>query len=55
MELATTFQFGIGVKVLVLNNKFQGMVQQWQGGYFHCNNTTFLTELVPADLFSSER
>jgi acetolactate synthase-1/2/3 large subunit len=32
MELATAAQYGIGVKVLVLNNEFQGMVLQWQGG-----------------------
>lgn len=31
MELATATQFGIGVKVLVMNNEFQGMVEQWQG------------------------
>jgi len=31
MELQTASQFGIGVKVLVLNNRFQGMVLQWQG------------------------
>jgi hypothetical protein len=31
MELATASQFKIGVKVLVLNNEFQGMVEQWQG------------------------
>jgi acetolactate synthase-1/2/3 large subunit len=31
MELQTASQFGIGVKVLILNNDFQGMVQQWQG------------------------
>ncbi|KAF8759644.1 Acetolactate synthase [Rhizoctonia solani] len=30
MELATAAQFGIGVKVLVLNNEYQGMVEQWQ-------------------------
>lgn len=33
MELQTASQFGIGVKVLVLNNKFQGMVVQWQGTF----------------------
>jgi acetolactate synthase-1/2/3 large subunit len=33
MELATASQFNIGVKVLVLNNEFQGMVVQWQGMY----------------------
>jgi len=31
MELATASQYNIGVKVLVFNNEFQGMVQQWQG------------------------
>ena len=31
MELQTASQFGIGVKVIVLNNEFQGMVLQWQG------------------------
>lgn len=33
MELATASQYGIGVKVLILNNEFQGMVLQWQGLY----------------------
>lgn len=33
MELQTASQFNIGVKTLVLNNKFQGMVQQWQGTF----------------------
>ena len=31
MELATASQFNIGVKVMVMNNEFQGMVLQWQG------------------------
>jgi acetolactate synthase-1/2/3 large subunit len=31
MELATAVQYDIGVKVLILNNEFQGMVVQWQG------------------------
>jgi acetolactate synthase-1/2/3 large subunit len=31
MELATASQYDIGVKVLILNNEFQGMVLQWQG------------------------
>jgi len=34
MELQTASQFGIGVKVLVLNNKFQGMVVQWQDLFY---------------------
>lgn len=33
MELATASQYNIGVKVLILNNEFQGMVQQWQGTF----------------------
>ena len=35
MELATASQFNIGVKVLVFNNEFQGMVQQWQGSFIN--------------------
>lgn len=31
MELATANQYDIGVKVLLFNNEFQGMVEQWQG------------------------
>jgi acetolactate synthase-1/2/3 large subunit len=31
MELATASEHNIGVKVLILNNEFQGMVEQWQG------------------------
>jgi len=31
MELATASQYNIGVKVLLMNNEFQGMVEQWQG------------------------
>jgi len=34
MELQTASQFGIGVKVLVLNNRFQGMVLQWQDLFY---------------------
>lgn len=30
MELQTANQFNIGVKILLLNNEFQGMVEQWQ-------------------------
>ena len=31
MEMATAAQYGIGIKVLILNNDFQGMVLQLQG------------------------
>ncbi|PPQ76052.1 hypothetical protein CVT24_006857 [Panaeolus cyanescens] len=34
MELATAAQYDIGVKVLVFNNEFQGMVQQWQDLFY---------------------
>ena len=33
MEMQTASQFGIGVKIMVLNNDFQGMVLQWQGAF----------------------
>ena len=33
MELQTASQYNIGVKIIVLNNEFQGMVQQWQGTF----------------------
>nr|GAT55225.1 acetolactate synthase [Mycena chlorophos] len=34
MELQTASQYNIGVKVLVLNNEFQGMVLQWQDLFY---------------------
>nr|GAT55215.1 acetolactate synthase [Mycena chlorophos] len=34
MELQTAAQYNIGVKVLVLNNEFQGMVLQWQDLFY---------------------
>ncbi|CAE6401571.1 unnamed protein product [Rhizoctonia solani] len=34
MELATAAQFNIGVKVLILNNEYQGMVEQWQNLFY---------------------
>ncbi|KAG8833710.1 Acetolactate synthase, mitochondrial [Serendipita sp. 399] len=34
MELATASQYGIGVKAIILNNEFQGMVQQWQDLFY---------------------
>lgn len=35
MELATASQYNIGVKVLILNNEFQGMVLQWQDLFYN--------------------
>ncbi|KAI7882001.1 large subunit of biosynthetic type acetolactate synthase [Lichtheimia hyalospora FSU 10163] len=34
MELATAAEFNIGVKVLLMNNSFQGMVKQWQDLFY---------------------
>jgi acetolactate synthase-1/2/3 large subunit len=33
-ELSTAAQFGIGVKVIILNNEEQGMVTQWQSLFY---------------------
>ena len=45
MELQTASQYGIGVKVLVLNNEFQGMVLQWQGTSVHATTPASNTYL----------
>jgi len=34
MEMATAAHYNIGVKVLLLNNEFQGMVKQWQDLFY---------------------
>ena len=34
MEFVTAAQYKIGVKVLLLNNNFQGMVRQWQDLFY---------------------
>jgi len=34
MELQTAAEFNVGVKVLLLNNDFQGMVKQWQDLFY---------------------
>ena len=33
-ELGTVSQYGIGVKIIILNNRFLGMVRQWQELFF---------------------
>jgi len=35
MELATAGQYQIGVKILLLNNSYQGMVKQWQDLFYN--------------------
>lgn len=54
MELATASQFNIGVKVMVLNNEFQGMVLQWQGLYTF-PRPEMHAKRVLADLFYDHR
>ncbi len=34
MELCTAAQYGVGMKALILNNDFQGMVKQWQDLFY---------------------
>jgi acetolactate synthase-1/2/3 large subunit len=34
MELLTAREYNIGVKILILNNHFQGMVKQWQDLFY---------------------
>ena len=56
MELATASQFDIGVKVLVMNNEFQGMVLQWQGSYFlPSSNLHMHAYRMLVDLFYDQR
>lgn len=43
-ELGTIFQYNIGIKILVLNNEFLGMVRQWQELFF--DNRYASTEMV---------
>ena len=42
-ELATISQYNIGVKILILNNNFLGMVRQWQELFFE--NRCSFTEM----------
>jgi len=50
MELATAVQFKIGVKVLLLNNDFQGMVKQWQELFYDSRYSA--TQMVNPDFVS---
>ncbi|ASW73782.1 acetolactate synthase catalytic subunit [Chryseobacterium piperi] len=45
-ELGTIAQFGIGVKMIVLNNSFLGMVRQWQE-LFHDKRYSFVDITSP--------
>lgn len=46
-ELGTIFQSQIGVKILILNNQFLGMVRQWQQLFFEKRYAS--TELINPD------
>lgn len=45
-ELGTIMQFGVAVKVLILNNQFLGMVRQWQQ-LFHDKRYSFVNITSP--------
>ena len=48
-ELATAAQYNIPVKVLILNNSFQGMVRQWQDLFYderHSHTEMFNPDFV---------
>ncbi len=45
-ELGTIMQFNIGVKILILNNRFLGMVRQWQQ-LFHDKRYSFVNITSP--------
>ncbi|MBW0521490.1 hypothetical protein O181_061205 [Austropuccinia psidii MF-1] len=47
MELATAHEFNIGVKVIVLDNAFQGMVQQWQDLFYESRYSS--TKMINPD------
>lgn len=45
-ELGTVAQFGIGIKMIILNNSFLGMVRQWQELFFD-NRYSFVNITSP--------
>jgi len=55
MELQTASQYGIGVKVLILNNDYQGMVVQWQGAFSLSHSSSPSTDTTYTDLFYDAR
>jgi acetolactate synthase I/II/III large subunit len=52
MELATASQFNIGVKVMVMNDGYQGMVTQWEGLYRLSSRCLYMfVNCIPTDMF----
>ena len=43
MELATASQLNIGVKVMVMNDGYQGMVTQWEGLYHFSSQCPYVS------------
>ena len=52
-ELATVFQTGVNLKIMVLNNNFLGMVRQWQQLFF--DRRYSFTEMVNPDFVQVTR
>jgi acetolactate synthase I/II/III large subunit len=52
-ELGTMLQYKVGVKVIILNNNFLGMVRQWQDMFFEKRYAS--TELVNPDFVMISR
>ena len=46
-ELSTALQFGLPVLVLNLNNRFLGMVKQWQDMVYHGRHSHSYMESLP--------
>lgn len=49
-ELGTILQFNVGVKIVILNNNFLGMVRQWQQLFFEKRYSS--TEIVNPDFIT---
>ncbi len=46
-ELATVIQFGLPIKIIILNNNYLGMVRQWQELFFNKNYSETIMEVTP--------
>jgi acetolactate synthase I/II/III large subunit len=46
-EMATAVQYGLPVKVVILNNRYLGMVRQWQELFYECRYACTSMEHAP--------
>ncbi|MCG6907043.1 MAG: biosynthetic-type acetolactate synthase large subunit [Desulfobacteraceae bacterium] len=46
-EMATAVQYGLPVKVVILNNRYLGMVRQWQELFYECRYACTAMEHAP--------